>query len=55
MEKEGFFFTGRAEPSLAGQTVPSPAEGYAIMFRDYFSYGLRLPSVTFPREVLEVF
>jgi hypothetical protein len=46
MEKEGFFFAGRAEPSPVGQTMPSPAEGYAIVFRDYFSYGLRLPSDT---------
>jgi hypothetical protein len=38
-----------------GQTVPSPAEGYAMVFRDNFSYGLRLPSITFLQEVLEEF
>jgi hypothetical protein len=35
--------------------MPSPAEGYAMVFRDYFSCGLRLPSVTFLREVFEEF
>jgi hypothetical protein len=35
--------------------VPSPAEGFAVVFRDYFSCGLRLPSVIFLREVLEAF
>jgi hypothetical protein len=55
MEREGYFSARRAKPSPAGQTVPSPAEGYAVVFRDYFSCGLRLPSITFLREVLEEF
>jgi hypothetical protein len=53
MEKEGYFSVGWTEPPLVGQTVPSPAEGYAVVFRDYFSCGLRLPSITFLQEVLE--
>jgi hypothetical protein len=55
MEKEGYFSVGRAELPPAGQTVPSPLEGYAVVFRDYFSCGLRLPSIMFLREVLEEF
>jgi hypothetical protein len=55
MEREGYFSAGRAEPPPAGQTVPSYAEGYAVVFRDYFSCGLRLPSITFLQEVLEEF
>jgi hypothetical protein len=55
MEKEGFFSARQAEPPLAGQTVPSPAEGYVVVFRDYFSCGIRLPSVTFLHEILEAF
>jgi hypothetical protein len=32
MEREGYFSIGWAEPLPAGQTVPSPAEGYAVVF-----------------------
>jgi hypothetical protein len=35
--------------------VPSPGEGYAVVFKDYFSCGLRLPYIKFLRQVLEVF
>jgi hypothetical protein len=55
MEKEGYFSVGRAEPPSVGQNVPSPAEGYAMVFRDYFSCSLRLPSITFLREVIKEF
>jgi hypothetical protein len=55
MEKEGYFSIGRAKLPPVGQTVPSPAEGYAMVFRDYFSYGLCLPSITFLRVVLQEF
>jgi hypothetical protein len=55
MEKEGYFPIGQAEPPPAGQTVPSPAEGYAMVFRDYFCCGLHRPPITFLREVLEDF
>jgi hypothetical protein len=55
LEKEGYFPIGQAEPPLAGQTVPSPAEGYAMVFRDYFCCGLRQPSFMILHEVLEDF
>jgi hypothetical protein len=55
MEREGYFSIGWAEPLSAGQTVPLAAEGYVVVFRDYFSCGLCLPSVTFLREVLAAF
>jgi hypothetical protein len=55
MEKEGYFSAGWAELLSVGQIVPSPAEGYAVVFRDYFSCGLHLPSIMFLREVLEEF
>jgi hypothetical protein len=32
MEKEGYFSIGRAELPPAGQIVPSPLEGYAVVF-----------------------
>jgi hypothetical protein len=39
----------------AGQTVPDPKPGYAMGFRDYFTYGLLLPPYSFLRQVLEAF
>jgi hypothetical protein len=55
MEKERYFSVGRPKLPPAGQTMPSPNEGYAVVFRDQFSCSLRLPSITFLREVLEEF
>jgi hypothetical protein len=55
MEKEGMFLAGRAKPPQPGETVPSPGEGYVVVFRGYFSCGLRLPSVKFLHQVLEEF
>jgi hypothetical protein len=55
MEKEGYFSVGRDKLLPVDQIVPSPDEGYAMVFRDYFSCGLRLPSITFLHEVLEEF
>jgi hypothetical protein len=55
MEKEGYFSVGRAKLLPVGQTVPSLNEGYAVVFRDYFSCGLRLPSIMFLHEVLKEF
>jgi hypothetical protein len=55
MLDDGFFKAGRAMPSLAGEIVPDPQEGYAVMFKDYFTCGLRLPSISFLRQVLEAF
>jgi hypothetical protein len=55
MEKEGYFSVGWAKLPPVGKTVPSPTEGCAMVFRDYFSCGLCLPSITFLRVVLEEF
>jgi hypothetical protein len=55
MLDDGFFKAGRAMPPPAGETVPHPPEGYAVVFKDYFTCGLRLPSVSFLRQVLEAF
>jgi len=38
-----------------GETVPKPGKDYAVVFKDFFAYGLRLPSVKFLHEVLEEF
>jgi hypothetical protein len=38
-----------------GEIVPSPGKDYAIVFKDYFSCGLRLPSIKFLCQVLEEF
>ena len=54
LEKEGTFPTDRAKPPQ-GETVPSPGKDYAVVFKDYFSCGLRLPSVKFLHQVLEEF
>jgi hypothetical protein len=47
MEEEGYFKAGQAKPLPVGETVPSPAQGYAVVFRDYFTCGLRLPPISF--------
>ena len=54
LEKEGMFPVDRAKPPQ-GETVPSPGKDYAVVFKDYFSCGLCLPSVKFLRQVLEEF
>jgi hypothetical protein len=55
MQDDGFFQAGRAMPPPEGQTIPDPLEGYAVVFKDYFTCGLRFPSVGFLRQVLETF
>ena len=35
--------------------MPSPGKDYVIVFKDYFSCGLHLPSIKFLRQVLEEF
>jgi hypothetical protein len=55
MQDDGFFRAGRAMPLPEGQTVPDPPEGYDVMFKDYFTCGLRFPSVGFLCQVLETF
>jgi hypothetical protein len=54
LKKDGCIPQGRAKLPQ-GETVPSPSKDYIIVFKDYFSCGLRLPSVKFLREVLEEF
>lgn len=39
----GWFPASRASPSPTGETTPNPLEGYALVFCDYFSCGLRFP------------
>jgi hypothetical protein len=55
MLDDGYFKAGCALPPPVGETVPSPSEGYAIIFKDYFTCGLRLPSISFLHQVLEAF
>jgi len=50
-----FFKDGRAKAPPAGQTVPAPEEGYAVVFRDFFTCGLLMPPYHFLREVMESF
>ena len=45
---------GRAK-LLQGETVSEPGKDYSIIFKDFFAYGLRLPSVKFLHQVLEEF
>ena len=55
MLKESYFPSSRVKIPPPGQTVPEPEEGYAVVFRDFFTCGLRLPYVPFLRRVLETF
>ena len=55
MVEVGFFKDGRAKAPPAGQTVPAPEEGYAVVFKDFFTCGLRMPPYHFLREVMETF
>ena len=55
MLKESCFPSSRVKIPPPGQTVPEPEEGYAVVFRDFFSCGLRLPYIPFLRRVLETF
>lgn len=54
LKKEGYVPQGRAKLPQ-GETVPTLGKDYAVVFRDYFAYGLCLPSVWFLREVWEEF
>jgi len=55
MVEVGFFKEGRAKAPPAGQTVPPPEEEYAVVFMDFFTYGLQMPPYHFLREVMEAF
>jgi hypothetical protein len=54
LEKDGYVPQGRAQLSQR-EMVPTPDKDYAVIFKDYFSCGLRLPSVRFLHELLEEF
>lgn len=54
LEKEACFPKGKGRP-LCGETVPKPEKNEAIIFKDFFSCGLRFPSIYFLRIVLETF
>ena len=53
MLKESCFPSSRVKIPPPGQTVPEPEEGYAVVFQDFFTYGLRLPYIPFLRRLLE--
>ena len=54
LEDEGCFPTGKGRPSC-GETVPQPDVDEAVVFKDFFACGLRIPPVYFLRLVLETF
>ena len=53
MLKESCFPSSRVKIPPPGQS--DPAEGYAVVFRDFFTCSLRLPYIPFLRRVLETF
>lgn len=55
LEREGCFAASWAKLLPKGQTVPSPVEGFAVVFKDYFSCGLCLLTVPFLCQVFEAF
>ena len=55
MSKESYFPPSRVRIPPSCQTVPEPEEGYAVVFRDFFVCGLRLPYGPFLHRVLETF
>ena len=55
MLKESYFPSMRVKIPPLGQTVLEPEEGYAVVFRDFFTCGLRLPYIPFLHRVLETF
>ena len=54
LEDEGCFPEGKGRP-LRGETVPQPEVDEAVVFKDFFACGLRIPPVYFLRLVLETF
>ena len=54
LEKDGCVPQGRAKLPR-GEIVPTLCKDYIVFFRDYFTYGLHLPSIRLLREVLEEF
>ena len=37
------------------EMIPKPSKDYAVVFKNSFAYGLRLPSIKFLRQVLKEF
>ena len=54
LEGEGCFPAGKGRPPH-GETVPQLEANEAVVFKDFFTYGLRIPTVYFLRLVLETF
>lgn len=54
LEEEGCFSEGKGHLPR-GEMVPQPKADEAIMFKDFFSYGLWIPPIYFLRLVLETF
>lgn len=54
LEEEGYFPAGKGR-APRGETVPRPKSNEAVVFKDFFSCGLRLLAVYFLRLVLEMF
>ena len=54
LENEGCFPIGKGHPPC-GETVPQPEVDEAVVFKDFFAYGLRIPLVYFLHLVLETF
>jgi hypothetical protein len=40
IREDGYFRAGHAVPPSDGETTPNPPEGYAVVFRDFFSCSL---------------
>ena len=54
LRKLGCFGEAKVKPP-EGETVPKPQAADAMVFRDFFVYGLRFPTARFLCQVLEAF
>lgn len=54
LEDEGHFPEGKGRPPC-GEIVPQPEVDEAVLFKDFFACGLRIPPVYFLHLVLETF
>lgn len=54
LEGAGYFEKGK-EKLPQGEIVPSPKEHQAVVFKNFFTCGLRLPASPFVRDVLDTF
>lgn len=55
LEDGGCFAEGQGHLPHRGETVPMPKPYEAVVFKDFFTSGLRIPPVYFLRQVLEFF